>query len=79
MTSIAGGGDCVCFQGSQRCRWLFRVGTVIRGLIITYLVMDTAAGITGQAKPSAPAAGPGSITSGPEVAAGPTVGTQAGT
>ena len=39
-----------------------------------YFVLDSAAGITTQANPESPAAGTGSITSGPEGAAGHTVG-----
>ena len=41
-----------------------------------YLVLDSAADNTAQAKPSAPAAGTGSITSDPEGATGTTVGVQ---
>ena len=48
------------------------------GQTTMYLVLDTAAGITAQAKPSYPVARTGLITSDPEGVAGPTIGAQAG-
>ena len=53
-------------------------GWGIIGAKTTFIDLDSAASISARAKPSPPAAGTGSVTSGPEGAAGPTVRAGAG-